>query len=149
MISGNGSGGNGHGIRLQLETATAGNLIAGNFIGTDITGTAALGNAGSGIQIFAFTPPTGVNTVGGTTAAARNIISGNAASGISGGAPHVLIQGNYIGTAVNGTANVGNGFFGIDLQASNETTIGGTTAGAGNVIAFNGVVDSRVGTASA
>ena len=108
IISGNGAGGNGHGIRFALDSTTdSGNLVQGNYIGTDINGTAALGNAGAGIQIFAFVQPTGVNTMGGTSAAARNIISANGGSGITGSVNNFLIQGNYIGTDVNGNRGPG------------------------------------------
>ena len=89
------------------------------------------------MQIFAFQEPTGVNTIGGTTAASRNIISANGDNGILLQSSNILIQGNYIGTDVNGTADLGNGASGIFVQNSNDT-IGGTVAGAGNVIAFNG-----------
>ena len=141
IISGSGS----HGIRFELQASTTGNLIQGNYIGTDINGTAALGNGGSGIQIFASVEPAGgVNTIGGTSATARNIVSGNSGDGISGASPKVLIQGNYIGTDVNGTGNLGNAGFGIDLQCIDNNTIGGTAAGAGNVIAFNGLDGVRV-----
>ncbi|PYK68225.1 MAG: hypothetical protein DME45_08575 [Verrucomicrobia bacterium] len=141
IISGSGS----HGIRFELQASTTGNLIEGNYIGTDISGMTDLGNSGSGIQIFASVEPTGgVNTVGGTSATARNIISGNSGDGISGASPKVLIQGNYIGTDVNGTGNLGNAGFGIDLQCIDNNTIGGAAAGAGNVIAFNGLDGVRV-----
>src|SRR5438105_2903059 len=141
IISGSGS----HGIRFELQASTTGNLIEGNYIGTDISGMTDLGNSGSGIQIFASVEPTGgVNTVGGTSATARNIISGNSGDGISGASPKVLIQGNYIGTDVNGTGNLGNAGFGIDVQCVDNNTIGGTAAGAANVIAFNGLDGVRV-----
>lgn len=145
IISGNGAGGNGHGIRLQLSTNAVGNIIEGNYIGTDITGTAALGNAGSGIQVFAASSPTGANTIGGTTAGARNVISGNNNNGITGGAPNLIIRGNYIGTDATGTANLGNGFAGVDLTATDGNTVGGTGAGEGNLIAFNGTVSPTLG----
>src|SRR5262245_54496371 len=66
----------GEGIQL---TGGAGNAVQGNFIGTDATGTLALGNSG-GVSISSNTSN---NTVGGTTPAARNVISGNARYGIS------------------------------------------------------------------
>jgi hypothetical protein len=137
IISGNGGGGNSHGIRLELLGTTSGNLIQGNYIGTDITGTVALGNGGAGIQIFESSVATHVNTIGGTSAAARNIISGNSGGGIFGGGHNILIQGNFIGTDVNGTANLGNSNSGIDFNASDGNTVGGASAGAGNVIAFS------------
>jgi hypothetical protein len=148
IISGNGAGGNGHGIRFELQATTAGNLIQGNYIGTDITGTVALGNAGSGIQIFESQSSTGVNTVGGTTAAARNVISSNGGSGIFGGGHGILIQGNFIGTNASGTGDLGNVAFGLDLACVDQNTIGGSAAGAGNVIGFNGMDGVRVASCS-
>ncbi len=148
IISGNGAGGNGHGIRFELQATTAGNLIQGNYIGTDINGTVALGNAGSGIQIFESQPSTGVNTIGGTTAAARNVISANGGSGIFGGGHGILIQGNFIGTDAGGTGDLGNAAFGIDLQCVDNNAIGGSAAGAGNVIGFNGMDGVRVASCS-
>ncbi|HKD16827.1 MAG TPA: S-layer homology domain-containing protein [Thermoanaerobaculia bacterium] len=117
----------------------SGHMVQGNFIGTDASGTAAVGN-GTGISL-AF----GVNTttIGGTTPAARNLISGNTARGIgisNGlGSPDVtnnLVEGNFIGTDVTGTLPLGNQFFGIGLYGL-ANTIGGSAAGAGNVIADN------------
>ena len=58
------------------------NVVQGNFIGTDATGTTAISN-GVGVKVVsAFGAPTSHNTIGGTTAAARNIISGNTSQGI-------------------------------------------------------------------
>jgi titin len=104
-------------------------VVQGNFIGTDITGTVALGNR-SGVSAGY-----GGDTIGGTTPAARNIISGNYANI---GADNALIEGNYIGTDVTGEAAVGQpggsgGIFGAD-----GCTIGGTSPGAGNLISGNG-----------
>ncbi len=50
-----------------------------------------------------------------------------------------VVEGNYIGTDVTGTVDLGNTLSGVlivDFASSN--TVGGTTAGAGNTIAFNG-----------
>ena len=64
--------GNLAGIEIDGATSTA-NLIEGNLIGTDKSGTADLGNSNQGVLIEgAFG-----NTIGGTTAAARNVISAN------------------------------------------------------------------------
>src|SRR6266446_2296633 len=85
------------------------------------------------------------NLIGGTTAAARNVISGNVLTGILAGGTttNVTVQGNYIGTNALGTAPVGNGHWGVNLGAN--SIIGGTTAGAGNVISANGVSGSNWG----
>ena len=76
------------------------------------------------------------NTIGGTTPAARNVISSNGGAGIAivteGSVPASgnLVQGNFIGTDATGTARLllGN-LDGIDIATSNNT-IGGTVAGA-------------------
>jgi hypothetical protein len=53
-----------------------------------------------------------------------------------------LIAGNYIGTDVTGTARLGNGLLGVWLlNGATANTVGGTAAGAGNVIAANGSHD--------
>ena len=75
------------------------------------------------------------NTIGGTTAAARNVISGNATQGINVVGSMNLIEGNSVGTNAAGTSAVPNGD-GVDISGSTNT-IGATTAGAGNTIADN------------
>jgi parallel beta-helix repeat protein len=126
--------GNNDGIVLS-GTATTGNAIQGNFIGTDVTGTKALANAFAGVEMQDFAT---TNTVGGTTAGARNVISGNSLGiALSGTASANLIQGNFIGTDVSGTLavpNTGDGGVALDAAAN---TVGGTVAGARNVISGN------------
>jgi hypothetical protein len=117
------------------------NVVLGNYIGTDVTGTAPLGN-GYGLQIGGSD-----NLIGGTTAEARNLISGNLYSGIkfdgiTGNGPHnIRVQGNYIGTDLTGTQALGNEE-GVTIMNGVNNLIGGTEAGAGNLISgnkFNGV----------
>ena len=125
----------------NATTNTTGTIVQGNFIGTDATGTTAIPNF-AGIYIS----PGNNNTIGGTTAAARNIISGNGGEGILiGPGTGNLIQGNFIGANVAGNT-LGNTGPGIFADASGNT-IGGSAAGAGNLIAFNGgdgVASNRV-----
>ena len=59
----------GHGINIRTD----GNNIQGDFIGTNVDGTVDLGNGFHGVNISGG----GGNTIGGMTAAARNVISGN------------------------------------------------------------------------
>ena len=122
LISGNWS----YGVRILGSTAS-GNVVEGNYIGTDATGTAAVAN-GNGVYISA--APN--NTIGGTTAEARNVISGNTQYGVSlveSTASGNVIEGNYIGTDATGTAAVANGG-GVFISSASNNTIGGTTAGA-------------------
>ena len=125
-------------------TGNGGNLIVNNYIGTNPAGTSAQGNA-NGVSIS----NSSNNTIGGTTAAARNVISGNSFNGTASGilidgqnSSNNVIQGNYIGLNAAGTDDVPNGK-GICLCSSGAgfnvtgNLIGGTTAGAGNVIAGN------------
>lgn len=123
------------------------NLIQGNFIGTNAAGTAKLGNGLIGILVSGQgSVITGVNTIGGTTAAARNIISGNGQYGLQIiGGSHLRIQGNFIGTDVNGTGALGNSLYAIYMSHSLDNQIGGTTPGSGNVIAFNGSPGTAAG----
>ncbi len=114
-------------------------IIAGNYIGTDVNGTADLGNNFEGISLDNGATDT---TIGGTSALSRNVISGNAGHGIritGATSSDNLIQGNYIGTNAAGTAAISNGADGIFLDDAPDTTIGGTVAGARNVISGNTV----------
>ena len=81
--------------------------MQGNYIGTDVSGSVTLRNE-FGVIISDLTGGTSQSTVGGTTAAARNVISGNG-TGVTLSGSNNLVQGNYIGTDVNGLSNLGNG----------------------------------------
>ena len=79
------------------------------------------------------------DTIGGTTVAARNIISGNHADGvlIFVGATNNVIEGNFIGTDVTGTKALPNDASGVRVDSTSDNTIGGTNPGTGNVISSN------------
>ena len=123
------SGNRGDGITIRGNN----NLILGNYLGTDVSGSVALGNSASGVGIEVGTG----NAVGGTTASARNLISANLYSGVFLNGDSNLVQGNYIGTDVNGTAALGNRFAGVAFNNGNYNLIGGTVADAGNLISGN------------
>jgi titin len=76
------------------------------------------------------------NTVGGTTAAARNVLSANGGRGIEVDGPGNFVQGNYIGTDITASLALGNGSDGVWVAGS-DNLIGGTTPGAGNVVSAN------------
>ncbi len=113
------------------------NTVQGNYIGTDVSGTLALGNTGYGIFIGSVATD---NTIGGLTAGARNLISGNSEHGIGifdNGTTGNTVQGNYIGTDVSGALPLGNSRSGIALGDALNNMVGGITLNAGNTIAFN------------
>jgi len=134
-ISGNIISGNDlNGVSL-LSGATR-NRVISNVIGLNGSGTSRLGNTAKGVIASAANG----NTIGGATAAARNIISGNGTHGVRlrSGATGNVVQGNYIGTNAAGTAALGNVEEGIEINdGSSNNTIGGMASGAANLIAFN------------
>lgn len=93
------------------------NTVAGCYIGTDITGTSAIPNS-IGIRISGAEN----NSIGGADLADRNIISGNAFSGVfceKNGAyrpNNTHVEGNYIGIDATGTMGIGNGSDGIEID---------------------------------
>lgn len=134
VISGNQGPGSAFGGGIYVYGVSA--LIQGNSIGTDVTGTAALPNSPTGIFVF----DTGAVTIGGTALGAGNVISGNVGTGIhfEDVVDGSLVQGNRIGTQRDGTGALGNSSHGVFLDYyASGVTVGGTTAGARNTIAYN------------
>lgn len=132
LISGNVS----HGI---VSSGGIYNTIQGNIIGLDKTGTTRIANQGHGIDLIG----SSYTTIGGTTALARNVISGNSTDGIAienSTSTGNVIHGNYIGTDINGSATtgLGNSRYGVYFyNGATGNTLGGTSAGSGNVISGN------------
>ena len=132
VISGNDDDGVG-----ITEFLTSGNLVQGNLIGTDITGAVVMPNGGGGVSLRDGAIS---NVIGGTAPGAGNVISGNLGEGVRIANPETQgnqVQGNFIGTNSAG-AMLGNGSHGILAIGSGANEIGGSEAGAGNTIAFNG-----------
>ncbi len=120
-------------------TCQGGNTIEGNYIGTDVTGTIDRGNLDDGIRIW--DAPN--NRIGGTTPAARNVISGNGDNGVEiilPGSTGNMVQGNYIGTDATGTAALGNGGNGVLMCEGTSSN----TIGPGNVISDNGRIENGI-----
>ncbi|MCC3531862.1 MAG: DUF4347 domain-containing protein [Microcoleus sp. PH2017_21_RUC_O_A] len=136
IVSGNVISGNNN-IGTAILGA-ANNILTGNFIGTNFDGTAAVPNTNVGVVIGGGATN---NTIGGTTPAARNIISGN-----TGGNGVVLtgpttagnsLFGNFMGVAANGTTALPNVTGILIPDGASNNAIGGTAAGQGNTIASN------------
>jgi uncharacterized repeat protein (TIGR01451 family) len=127
LISGNAKNG------LWFFGGGGNSVVQGNLIGLDVSGTRGLANGGDGI----FIQGSNNDTIGGSSAAARNVISANGGNGIEtlvAAGQGSIIQGNYIGTDATGSLALGNVGHGIDLFSSNNT-VGGPGAGQGNIIA--------------
>ena len=87
-------------------------------------------NSGSGIVI------------GGSTAAQRNVLSGNGGAGVWVNGGTVTIQGNYAGTDATGLAGRGNGRWGMHLEGGANHVVGG--AGARWATSSQATSDSRM-----
>jgi hypothetical protein len=102
VISGNG----GPGIWIA-DIGSDNTIIQGNLIGLAADGGTPLGNSTAGVLVNH-----GLNAlIGGPTAGARNVISGNSIGiflSTSGSNFETVIQGNYIGTDITGTLPRGN-----------------------------------------
>jgi CSLREA domain-containing protein len=116
-----------HGIAIFPDADLLTNVrIEGNFIGTNPAGTSALSNGGTGVYLFA----TANSTVGGTSRASRNLISGNQQAGVFiddggsccglGSSDNNLVQGNLIGTKKDGIQPLGNGLEGVSILGDAE-----------------------------
>ena len=157
-ITGAGAGGGARG--LYVTGAAAGSTIRGlvinrftaqgifidtsnvsvqnNYVGLTSDGHSSAGNSGDGVAVFSGTSAASANgnVIGGTTASTRNVISGNGGNGIGitaqdgGTANNTSVQGNFVGTDVNGTGSIGNGGDGILVNnATGAGTITGTVLG--------------------
>lgn len=138
LISGNGASG------VAIIGDTAHNIVSGNRIGVDSGGTVALGNAYQGVVLGDGAHHNrigGVNaTPGGACSGECNLISGNHLSGVVIAfepTHNNTVSGNYIGTDINGTSALANGFNGILMTSPKYNTIGGEAPGAGNLISGN------------
>lgn len=135
-------GGNG-GVGVALMAASGRCLVQGNYIGPAAGGTepfAATNNV-YGVQIEA----SPFNTVGGTSAGARNVIAGNSSYGVvlSGGAVGNSVAGNFIGVDAGGVTALANGSAGVWVDDASSNYIGGVTIDSRNTISgnrFQGVV---------
>jgi len=115
---------------------TSGNVVQGNYIGTNAAGNDALTNSVIGVLIS----QSSGNTVQGNLISGNRLVGLEIAGGAGGTASGNLLQGNLIGTDAGGTRAVPNGLDGIFISDAPNNSIGGTTAGAGNLISGNGSV---------
>ncbi len=129
------SGNSAYGIYLA-DSNTTGNMVLGNFIGTDASGLNAVPNGKSGVFIG---NSSAGNFIGGLSAPARNVISGNTEYGIFlADTRSNSISGNYIGLDAGGLTALGNVLAGVIFSSrAQNNLLGRIGAGAGNVISGN------------
>jgi hypothetical protein len=145
----------GHGIVLETKGS---DIVQGCFVGTNTGGTAASANGLNGILING----TSSNTIGGTTAGAGNVISGNGGNGVlvqvpppplGGVASGNVIQGNRIGVNAAGTSAIANMGDGVQISAGLGNVVGDglgdLTLAARNIISGNGGDGVHIKNASA
>ncbi len=147
VVTGNGKAGTG-GANISIEGAGAtDNRVLGSYIGTDKTGGASPANptGADGIRLLGGASK---NVIGGATAAAGNVISGNLQGIQIMDVTTVLnrIEGNIIGLNAAANAPVPNRRNGILIAGGDGNRIGGAAASPGsppgNLISgnrFNGI----------
>jgi hypothetical protein len=126
-----------NGITLVYADATN-NTISGCWLGVDATGTNAAPNVYQGILLASGASG---NVIGGTSALARNVISGNAQYGVcitDSNTMGNIVLGNYIGTDASGSNALANQLSGVLIGGgASGNTIGGNYALTRNIISGN------------
>jgi len=131
-------------------SGTTGNVVKGNFIGTNAGGNASLANGLFGVRIYGGAQG---NLIGDIITGGRNIISGNAGSGIGligVGTEHNRVLGNYIGTNAAGWGALPNVQYGVHLaNGAQNNQVGGSSTAMLNLISGNeyGIWIDNTGTA--
>jgi CSLREA domain-containing protein len=113
---------------INVINASTGFAATNDWLGVKLDGTAGANNTGLFID-----PDSNGATIGGTTAAARNVFADNNNNGLDiEGADDAVVSGNYFGVAPNGTTTPTNNTpTQIEITGS---TAGGGFAATGNVV---------------
>jgi len=113
------------GLRIT-GTGTTGSVVAGNYFGLDSTGTVGIANGGSNIRFDSGSSGTrlGTNSDGIADVQERNVISYSAFSGVSiQDSNNNRVVGNFVGTDVTGTIDIGNRNRGINITTSSNVVV--------------------------
>ena len=129
IISGNWEAG----VQIFGDSTSAGNIVQGNYIGTDPGGNAAFGNGIAGVTVWSAHD----NTIGGSEQGEGNVIVDNFMGVWISDATDTHVEGNWIGTTSSNLDSLGNGWYGVWIDGGINNTIGGLSALAGNIIAWN------------
>lgn len=126
-------GGCSYGINISGSDAHD-NSIRSCYLGTNLAGTAPVPNENYGLYISYAAD----NVIGGTTAAARNVISGNYSNGIYlYRARNTTISSLYCGLNAAGTGRLGNLSYGLNASYCPGLQLGAAVAGLRTVISGN------------
>ncbi len=110
-----------------FNPGTNGNFVQGNYVGLNAAGTAAPAKGEA--------PPTGSGTASGP-----GVIQPKFGGGIFPLNPHILARGNAINAATPAAPAAISNNFGVGIASGAQSNmIGGTAAGAGNVISGNNI----------
>jgi titin len=122
---------------IDLRPGADDAVVEGNYVGTSVDATAKVPNK-VGILVESVDA-----TIGGITAVATNVVSGNTSDGIRvSGVGQAGMQENLIGVTPTGAA-LGNGDNGVWLAGASGSDVGGSN-GSGNTIGGNGGDGVRV-----
>jgi len=140
VVSGNSS------VGIGLGNGATTNSVRGNIVGLGANGSTVVANGNIGIYIYGGSPN---NTVGGTTAADRNLVASNLNSGLlitGAGSDGNKVLGNYLGMTADGMAARPNFFDGIAIaNGAKNNIVGGTLSNGSNVIASSGNMSNASG----
>ncbi|HXU35479.1 MAG TPA: LamG-like jellyroll fold domain-containing protein, partial [Blastocatellia bacterium] len=118
-------------ISYPNDSTPSNNQILNNYVGTNPAGTAAVPNGG-GIDVHGFGSP---SSQASNNVIQNNLVSGNTGSGIGlCDSSQTNISNNLIGTDRTGSANLGNGSYGIIFVCAGAPN----NLIDSNIIAFNG-----------
>jgi CSLREA domain-containing protein len=127
VVSGNGAG-------VRVAPSSSGTRVLGNVIGLDALGQAAAANGPDySIGVQAEGEVAIGSTAGTPGAPPGNLIAGTSEAVLISTSSTVSLQGNVLGLTASGNAPSGE-LVGIDVESAGSVTVGGATAGDGNVI---------------
>jgi parallel beta-helix repeat protein len=125
------------GADIRIEGGGS-NLVAGNYLGTNAAGTAAVPGPAATANVGLLVR-SGDNTIGGATAADRNLIAGHNDYGVhitGAAAAGNRLLGNFVGTDVTGAVALAN-YAGVVVNGASNNRIGGPATGEGNLVSGN------------
>ena len=127
--------------QVHVDSSAGNSTLRQNFIGLGLSPVGAADSTPG--QFGIYVESSADNTIGGYTAADRNVIAGNAVAQVDLGgsaASGNTIVGNLIGLGPDGTTTYGGNAIGIDVEGGSNNQIGYTLeTGGANTISGNGI----------